>query len=130
MIGKTLGHYRVGEQLGRGGMGDPKRMARFEREAKLLASLNHSNIAAIYRLEQAEWKRFIVMELVDGETLAQRLSKGPMPIEEALDICCQITEGLEAVHEKGVLHRDLKPANMMITAGAEFQAGTPKPRQA
>jgi eukaryotic-like serine/threonine-protein kinase len=139
---KTLGHYRVGEQLGRGGMGevyladdvsldrkvalkflpdaftgDPERMDRFEREAKLLASLNHPNIAAIYGLEQAEGKRFIVMELVEGETLAQRLNKGPLPIEEALGICRQIAEGLEAAHEKGVIHRDLKPANVMITEG-------------
>jgi Tol biopolymer transport system component/predicted Ser/Thr protein kinase len=142
MIGKTLGHYRVGEQLGRGGMGevyladdlnlnrkvalkflpdvftgDPERMARFEREAKLLASLNHPNIAAIYGLEQAEGKRFIVMELVEGETLAQRISKGPLPVEEALGVCRQIAEGLEAAHEKGVIHRDLKPANVMITEG-------------
>ncbi len=141
MIGKTLGHYRVGEQLGRGGMGevwvaddlnlnrkvalkflpeafagDPERMARFEREAKLLASLNHPNIAAIYGLEQAEGKRFIVMELVEGETLAQRISKRALPIDEALAICKQIAEGLEAAHEKGVIHRDLKPANVMITA--------------
>src|SRR5512143_2641632 len=142
MIGKTLGHYRVGEQLGRGGMGevyvaddlnlnrkvalkflpdaftgDPERMARFEREAKVLASLNHPNIAAIYGLEQAEGKRFIVMELVEGETLAQRLSKGALPIDEALGICRQIAEGLEAAHERGVIHRDLKPANVMITEG-------------
>ena len=142
MIGKTLGHYRVGEQLGRGGMGevyvaddlnlsrkvalkflpdafggDPERMARFEREAKLLASLNHPNIAAIYGLEQAEGKRFLVLELVEGETLAQRLSKGPLPIEEALGVCRQIADGLEAAHEKGVIHRDLKPANVMITEG-------------
>jgi serine/threonine protein kinase len=142
MIGKTLGHYRVGEQLGRGGMGevyvaddinlnrkvalkflpdafagDPERMARFEREARLLASLNHPNIAAIYGLEQAESKRFIVMELVEGETLQQRIGKGAMPVEEALAICRQIAEGLEAAHEKGVIHRDLKPANVMITEG-------------
>jgi eukaryotic-like serine/threonine-protein kinase len=142
MIGKTLGHYRVIQELGRGGMGevyladdinlsrkvalkflpdaftgDPERMARFEREAKLLASLNHPNIAAIYGLEQAEGKRFIVMELVEGESLAQRISKGPLPIEEALGICRQIAEGLEAAHEKGVIHRDLKPANVMITEG-------------
>jgi len=142
MNGKTLGHYKVGEQLGRGGMGevyvaddlnlnrkvavkflpdaftgDPERMARFEREAKVLASLNHPNIAAIYGLEQAGGKRFIVMELVEGESLAQRMSKGPLPIDEALAICRQITEGLEAAHEKGVIHRDLKPANVMITEG-------------
>jgi eukaryotic-like serine/threonine-protein kinase len=142
MNGKTLGHYRVGEQLGRGGMGevyladdlnlnrkvalkflpdafagDPERMARFEREAKVLASLNHPNIAAIYGLEQAEGKRFLVLELVEGETLAQRLSKGPLPVDEALVICRQIAEGLEAAHDKGVMHRDLKPANVMITEG-------------
>jgi serine/threonine protein kinase/Tol biopolymer transport system component len=142
MIGKTLGHYRVVQELGRGGMGevyladdlnlnrkvalkflpdaftgDPERMARFEREAKLLASLNHPNIAAIYGLEQAEGKRFLVLELVEGETLAQRLSKGPLPVEEALELCRQIAEGLEAAHEKGVIHRDLKPANVMITEG-------------
>jgi eukaryotic-like serine/threonine-protein kinase len=146
MIGKTLGHYRVGEQLGRGGMGevyiaddlnlnrkvalkflpdafatDPERMARFEREAKLLASLNHTNIAAIYGLEQAEGKRFLVLELVEGETLAQRISKGALPLEEALAICRQIAEGLEAAHEKGVIHRDLKPANVMITEGEKVK---------
>ncbi len=142
MNAKTLGHYRVGEQLGRGGMGevyvaddlnlnrkvalkfvpdaftgDRERMARFEREAKVLASLNHPNIAAIYGLEEAEGKRFIVMELVEGETLAQRLGKGSLPVNEALGICRQIAEGLEAAHEKGVVHRDLKPANVMITEG-------------
>ena len=142
VIGKTLGHYRVGEQLGRGGMGevyvaddlnlnrkvalkflpdafagDPERMARFEREAKLLASLNHPNIAAIYGLEQVDGKRFIVMELVEGETLQQRISNGALPVDEALGFCCQMAEGLEAAHEKGVIHRDLKPANVMITEG-------------
>jgi len=140
MIGKTLGHYRIGEQLGRGGMGEvyvaddlnlnrkvalkflpdaftgnPERMARFEREAKLLASLNHPNIAAIHGLEEAEGKRFLVLEFVAGETLAQRLSRGPLPAEEALGVCSRIAEGLEAAHEKGVIHRDLKPANVMIT---------------
>jgi eukaryotic-like serine/threonine-protein kinase len=96
---------------------DPERMARFEREAKLLASLNHPNIAAIHGLEQAVGKRFLVLELVEGETLAQRLSKGALPVDEALGICRQIAEGLEAAHEKGVIHRDLKPANVMITGG-------------
>jgi serine/threonine protein kinase len=142
MIGKTLDHYQIKSEIGKGGMGevyqakdqvlgrevalkflpdafagDPERMARFEREAKVLASLNHPNIAAIYGLEQAEGKRYIVMELVEGETLAQRLSKGPLPVEEALGLCRQIAEGLEAAHEKGVIHRDLKPANVMITEG-------------
>jgi eukaryotic-like serine/threonine-protein kinase len=142
MIGKTLGRYSVLTPLGRGGMGevyvaddlslnrkvalkllpeafaaDPERMARFEREAKLLASLNHPNIAAIYGFEQAEEKRFLVLEFVEGETLAQRLGKGPLPVEEALGVCRQIAEGLEAAHEKGVIHRDLKPANVMIAAG-------------
>jgi serine/threonine protein kinase len=141
-IGQTISHYRVVEKIGQGGMGevyaaedlsldrkvalkflpdvftgDPERMARFEREAKLLASLNHPNIASIYGLEQAEGKRFLVLELVEGETLAQKLSKGPLPLDDALGMCRQIAEGLEAAHEKGVIHRDLKPANVMIAAG-------------
>jgi serine/threonine protein kinase len=100
---------------------DPERMARFEREAKLLASLNHPNIAAIYGLEQAAGKRFLVLEFVEGETLAQMLTKGPLPVEEALGVCRQIAEGLEAAHEKGVIHRDLKPANVMIAAGDKIK---------
>jgi hypothetical protein len=140
MIGTTLSHYRITEKLGAGGMGevyraedtnlgrqvaikvlpdlfsgDPERMARFEREAKLLASLNHPNIAAIYGLEQAEGKRFLVLELVEGKTLAQRIARGPLPVDETLDVCRQIAEGLEAAHEKSVIHRDLKPANVKIT---------------
>jgi serine/threonine protein kinase len=95
--------------------GDPERMARFEREAKLLASLNHPNIAAIYGLEQADGKRFLIMEYVEGGTLQARISKGALPLDEALGVCKQIAEGLEAAHEKGVIHRDLKPANVMIT---------------
>ena len=140
MIGTTLSHYRILEKLGAGGMGvvyraedtnlnrqvaikvlpdifsgDPERLARFEREAKLLASLNHPNIAAIHGLEEAEGKRFLVLELVDGETLAQRIAKGPLPVDETLDVCLKIAEGLEAAHEKGIIHRDLKPANVKIT---------------
>ena len=94
---------------------DPQRLARFEREAKLLASLNHPNIAAIYGFEEADGVRFLAMELVPGETLAERIAKGPVPVEEALEICRQIAEGVEAAHEKGVIHRDLKPANVKVT---------------
>jgi serine/threonine protein kinase len=139
-IGQTISHYRITEKLGQGGMGevflahdtsldrkvalkflpdifsgDPERLARFEREAKLLASLNHPNIATIYGLEQSDGRRFLAMELVEGETLAQQIERGPLPVDEALEICRQIAEGLEAAHEKGVLHRDLKPANVKIT---------------
>jgi len=140
MIGKTLSHYKVIEKIGQGGMGevyraedtnlsrevaikvlpeqftqDPQRLARFEREAKLLASLNHPNIAAIYGFEHSDSMHFLVLELVPGDTLAERVAKGPMPVEEALEICLQIAEGVEAAHEKGVIHRDLKPANVKVT---------------
>ena len=140
MIGRTLSHYKVLEKIGQGGMGevyraedtnlsrdvaikvlpeqftqDPQRLARFEREAKLLASLNHPNIAAIYGLEEADGVRFLALELVPGETLQERVAKGPVPVEEALKVCRQIAEGVEAAHEKGVIHRDLKPANVKVT---------------
>src|SRR5512139_96643 len=140
MIGLSLSHYRIIEKLGQGCRGevyhaedtnlsrqvaikvlpdifagDAERLARFEREAKLLASLNHPNIAAIHGLEEHEGKRFIVLELVEGQTLAERLHKGPLPVEEALEVCRQIAEGLEAAHEKGIIHRDLKPANVKVT---------------
>jgi len=140
MIGKTLSHYQVSEKLGAGGMGavyrakdqklgrdvaikvlpeefakDTDRVARFQREAKLLASLNHPNIAAIYGLEEAEGASFLVLELVEGETLADQLKKGPIPVEKSLRLALQIAEALEAAHEKGVIHRDLKPANIKVT---------------
>jgi serine/threonine protein kinase len=140
MIGKTISHYRIIEKLGQGGMGevyraedtnlhrhaaikvlpeefahDAERLARFQREAEVLSSLNHPNIATLYGLEESDAKRFIVMELVEGETLANRLQKGPLPVEEALQVCRQVAEGLEAAHEKGIIHRDLKPGNVMIT---------------
>jgi serine/threonine-protein kinase len=140
LIGKTISHFKIGEKIGAGGMGevyraeelrlhrqvavkvlpdlfagDPERLARFEREAKLLASLNHQNIAAIYGLEEAEGKRFLAMELVEGETLAQRIKKGPLPVDETLEVCRQIAEGLEAAHEKSIVHRDLKPSNVKLT---------------
>jgi serine/threonine-protein kinase len=94
---------------------DKERLARFEREAKVLASLNHPNIAAIYGLEEAEGMPFLAMELVEGEDLAERLKRGPLPVGEALGLARQIAEGLEEAHDKGIVHRDLKPANVKVT---------------
>ena len=140
MVGTTISHFKVLEKIGQGGMGevyraedtnlsrevaikvlpeqftqDPQRVARFEREAKLLASLNHPNIAAIHSFEHSDDIHFLVLELVPGETLAERVAIGPLPVEEALELCRQISEGVEAAHEKGVIHRDLKPANVKVT---------------
>jgi eukaryotic-like serine/threonine-protein kinase len=139
--GHRLGAYEIVSFLAKGGMGevyraedknlvrpvaikvlpsalsnDSEQMARFEREARLLASLNHTNIASIYGLDHAEGKQFIVMELVEGETLSERISRGPLAVEEALAICRQIAEGLENAHEKGIIHRDLKPSNVMVSS--------------
>lgn len=138
--GQTLAHHRLVEKIGEGGMGvvwkavdtrlgrevaikilpdtlaeDPERVARFEREAKLLASLNHPNIAAIHGIEQEGDHRFLVLELAPGETLAERLLRGPLSVEETLTVCRQIAEALEAAHRQGVIHRDLKPDNVKIT---------------
>jgi serine/threonine protein kinase len=139
--GATLGdRYEIQGELGKGGMGEvylaedtnlkrqvaikvlpqqfalnKERLARFEREARLLASLNHPNIATIHGLEKSDSQQFLVMELVEGETLRERLIKGALPIEEALEICKQIAEGLESAHEKGIIHRDLKPSNVKVT---------------
>ena len=144
MIGTKLAHYVVTSHLGSGGMGevyqatdtklgrsvaikvlpaafasDTDRLSRFRREAQLLASLNHPNIAAIYGLEEDGGFRFIILELIEGETLAERLKRGPIPLDEALRMAKQIAEALEAAHEKGIIHRDLKPANIKLTdAGA------------
>ena len=93
---------------------DPDRLARFTREAQILASLNHPNIAAIYGIEEAEGTRALVLELVEGPTLADRIATGPIPLDEALPIAKQIAEALEAAHEAGVIHRDLKPANIKV----------------
>ena len=95
---------------------DPERLSRFQREAKMLAALNHPNIATIYGLEQSNGTSYLVMELVSGETLAERVKReGAVPVEEALTIAKQIAEALEAAHEKGIIHRDLKPANVKVT---------------
>jgi serine/threonine protein kinase len=100
---------------------DPDRIARFEREARLLASLSHQNIATLHGLEGHEGRRYLVMELADGETLAERLNKGPLPADEALEIALQIANGLEAAHEAGIVHRDLKPANVMLSPGGKVK---------
>jgi len=94
---------------------DQERLKRFEREAKSIATLNHPNVAQIYSVDQIENTCFLVLELVPGETLEDRIARGGMPIEEVIDVCRQIAEGLEAAHEAGVIHRDLKPANVRIT---------------
>jgi serine/threonine-protein kinase len=96
---------------------DPDRLARFGREAKLLASLSHQNIATLFGLEEHEGRRFLVMELAEGETLAERIKRGPIPVDDVLGIAVQLAEGLEAAHERGIIHRDLKPANVMLSSG-------------
>src|SRR5688572_11421778 len=96
---------------------DPERRARFQREAEVLASLNHPHIAAIYGLEDADGVNGLVMELVEGPTLADRIAQGRIPLDEALPIARQIAEAVEAAHEQGIIHRDLKPANIKVTPG-------------
>ena len=138
-VGSRLGHYDVTALIGEGGMGqvyqatdtklkrqvalkilpeafsaDPERLARFQREAEVLASLNHPNIAAIHGLEGEDGVRALVFELVEGPTLADRIKQGAIPLDEALPIAKQIAEALEAAHEAGVIHRDLKPANIKV----------------
>jgi serine/threonine-protein kinase len=137
--GTRLGPYEIVSALGVGGMGevyrardtklnrdvaikvllpavanDPDRLARFSREAQVVASLNHPNIAHIHGLEESDGTRALVMELVEGPTLADRIGIGPIPLDEALPIAKQIAEALEAAHEQGIIHRDLKPANIKV----------------
>jgi Tol biopolymer transport system component len=141
MIGKTISHYEITAKLGEGGMGevyrandirlnrdvaikllpesfvqDVQRMGRFQREAQVLASLNHPNIAAIYGVEEENGQKALVMELAEGEDLSTRIARGPIPLEEALPIALQIAEALENAHKHGIIHRDLKPANIRISA--------------
>ena len=140
MIGTTLAHYEITHHLGSGGMGevyqatdsklgrsvaikllpetfthDTERVGRLQREARVLASLNHPNIASIHGIEEVNGRHFLVLEMVSGETLADRIQRGPIPVDEALGIAGQIAEALEAAHELGIVHRDLKPANVKVT---------------
>ncbi len=146
MIGKSLLHYEIKAQIGKGGMGevfrardtklgrdvalkilpaelsgDPERETRFQREARALASLQHHNVASVYGFEEAEGTRFLVMELISGAELTDRMAKGPIPVEETLTIARQVAAGLEAAHENGIVHRDLKPANIMETDEGEMK---------
>jgi len=139
-LGRTLGRYRIIDKIGEGGMGevyratdtdlgrdvaikilpegftrDPERMARFKREAQVLASLNHPNIATIHGIEETEGIRYLVLELVGGETLRSRLEKGPVQLKAVVRLAAQIAEGLAKAHEAGIVHRDLKPDNLMLT---------------
>jgi len=146
VIGKTLSNFQVTDKLGEGGMGEvyratdtklgrevaikvlpesmieePERLARFEREAKVLAALDHSSIAAIYGLEEVDGRQLLIMQLAEGETLQERIARGPVPLEQALPIALQIAEAMEAAHEKGIIHRDLKPANVKVTADGQVK---------
>ncbi|MCM2314946.1 MAG: serine/threonine-protein kinase [Thermoanaerobaculia bacterium] len=138
--GARLAHYEIVSSIGKGGMGevyrakdtklgrdvaikllpeeftkDPERLARFEREARVLASLNHPHIASVYGLEEAGGNKFLVLELAEGEDLSDRLKRGPIPVDDAIPIAAQIADALEAAHEKGIIHRDLKPANIKLS---------------
>ena len=140
--GTRVGPYEIVAALGAGGMGevyrardtrlkrdvalkilpesfasDPERLARFQREAELLAALNHPHIAQIYGVEESTGVRALIMELIDGETLADRIARGAIPFDEALPIAKQIAEALAAAHEQGIIHRDLKPANIKLRPG-------------
>ena len=141
-----LGSYLIERELGRGGMGivylardprlgravaikvlpetlanDPERLSRFDREARVLASLNHPNIAAIYGLEESDGLKFLVLEYVEGETLAERLARSSLPVEEALEMGRQIASALESAHGNGIIHRDLKPANIKLTPAGDVK---------
>jgi len=140
MLGQTFAHYKVTAKIGAGGMGevfratdtklgrdvalkvlpsglatDPNRLTRFRNEARALAALQHPNVASIYGLEEVNDKLFLVMELADGEDLSDRIKRGPLPLDQVLEIAAQIASGLEEAHEKGIVHRDLKPANIKLS---------------
>jgi serine/threonine protein kinase/Tol biopolymer transport system component len=142
LTGQTILHFRIDEKIGSGGMGevyrahdtllerdvaikvlpdifsgDPERMARFEREARILAALNHPHVAVVHSIERIDTRRFLVLELMEGETLDRRIARGRLPVSEAVEICHQIAEGLDAAHSKGVIHRDIKPPNIFVADG-------------
>ena len=144
--GTVLGAYEITSLLGRGGMGevyrardtnlqprcrdqdpspefssDAERVGRFQREAQALAALNHPHIAAIHDLQEASNTRFLILELVEGETFAERLQRGRLPLDEALQIARQLCEALEAAHERGIIHRDVKPSNIKLTPSGQVE---------
>ncbi len=145
-MSKKFAHYQIIDKLGQGGMGevyratdtkldrevaikvlppslaqDTERLARFERKAKVLAQLSHANISTVHGFDRHEGTAFLVMEYVEGEDLSERLRRGPLPIDEAIDTCRQVAEGLEAAHGKGIIHRDLKPANIKVTSEGQVK---------
>jgi serine/threonine protein kinase/tetratricopeptide (TPR) repeat protein len=144
MIGQTISHYRILEKLGEGGMGvvykaedtklqrmvalkflsseltrEPEAKARFAREARAAAALDHANICTVYEIDESEDRIFIAMAFIEGHSLKEKIQTGPLALPEALDVAAQVTEGLREAHEKGMIHRDIKPANIMITPGGQ-----------
>src|ERR1700720_2324813 len=140
LVGRTLAHYRINSAIGAGGMGevyratdmklgrdvalkilppdvagDPERLARFHREARAVAALNHPNVVTLYSVEECDGVHFLTMELIEGQPLDRMISANGLPVERIVEIAGAVAEGLAAAHEKGIVHRDLKPANVMVT---------------